>query len=212
MKELEKIEKTETKEVGFTDLELKIAKPSLASDKTMVITGNFDDLKSKIISVVNKYKDTKLTDDNFNYVKTLKNQFTTLRTGVERERKDWKKLYITPASKMIDAMCDDLQQIIAEGESALSVQLEEYDQRRKDELTVILKEYVADAVQKYGLTEEYANQIQLKDKYYNKTQEEEDSANDIELQASELSKKMKAYNSSVALIKEECEGILRQAG
>ena len=58
---------------------------------------------------------------------------------------------------------------------------------------------------KHNLRDEYASQIQLIDKYYNKTQAEEDSADDIERQAVELEKKQKEYDSGVALIKAECE-------
>ena len=198
-------EVTETKEVGFGELELKIAKPSLNSDKTISINGNFTELGTKIKAVVDRYKDTQLTEDNVAYVKTLKGQFTSLRTGIERERKEYKKVYIQPASKLIDSMCDELQAIVAEGENALAIQLEAYDQKRKDELTVILNEYKEDAVKKHNLREEYANQIQLLDKYYNKTQAEEDSADDIERQASELERKQKDYDSGVELIKAECE-------
>lgn len=193
------------KSVDFGELELKIAKPSLNADKTMVVSGNFTELGENIKALVEKYKNTKLTMDNISYVKTLKGHFTSLRTGIERERKEWKKVYITPASKLIDSMCDELQKIVAEGESALSVQLEEFDNKRKEELTVILKEYVAESVAKHNLREEYATQIQLLDKYYNKTQEEEDSADDIERQAVELEKKQKEYDSGVELIKAECE-------
>ena len=198
-------EVTETKEVGFGELELKIAKPSLNSDKTISINGNFTELGTKIKAVVDRYKDTQLTEDNVAYVKTLKGQFTSLRTGIERERKEYKKVYIQPASKLIDSMCDELQAIVAEGENALAIQLEAYDQKRKDELTVILNEYKEDAVKKHNLREEYANQIQLLDKYYNKTQAEEDSADDIERQACELERKQKDYDSGVELIKAECD-------
>ena len=194
------------KEVDFGELELKIAKPTLNADKTLSVTGNFTELGGNIKALVERYKDTQLTEDNVSYVKTLKGHFTSLRTGIERERKEWKKVYITPASKLIDSMCDELQSIVAEGETALGNQLEEYDQKRKDELTLVLQEYVSDAVKKYSLREEYASQIQLIDKYYNKTQNEEDSADDIERQASELSKKQKEYDSGVELIKVECEG------
>lgn len=198
-------EVTETKEVGFGELELKIAKPSLNSDKTISINGNFTELGTKIKAVVDRYKDTQLTEDNVAYVKTLKGQFTSLRTGIERERKEYKKVYIQPASKLIDSMCDELQAIVAEGENALAIQLDAYDQKRKDELTVILNEYKEDAVKKHNLREEYANQIQLLDKYYNKTQNEEDSADDIERQACELERKQKDYDSGVELIKAECD-------
>ena len=195
----------ETKEVDFGDgLELRINKPTLNSDRTISINGNFSELGSNIQKLVDRYKDTQLTDDNVGYVKTLAGHFTSLRTGIERERKEYKKVYITPASKLIDSMCDELQKIVSEGESALKSQLEAYDQKRKDELTIILKEYAADSVVKHNLRTEYAEQIQLLDKYYNKTQNEEDSADDIERQATELEKKQNEYDVGVKLITAEC--------
>ena len=195
----------QAKEVDFGDIELKIAKPSLNSDKTISISGNFSDVGSKIQAVVDRYKDTQLTDDNVDYVKTLKKQFVSLRTGIERERKEYKKVYIAPAEDLVDSMCKELLAIVDAGEVALGKQLDKYDQRRKDELTIILKEYIADSVAKHNLREEYASQIQLIDKYYNKTQNEEDSADDIERQATELEKKQNEYDAGVKLITAECE-------
>lgn len=205
MKEEKAVEVSETKEIDFGDIALKIAKPTLNSDKTISIVGNFSDVGSKIQAVVDRYKDTKLTEDNVDYVKTLKKQFVSLRTGIDRERKEYMKVYITPAKDLVDSMCKELLAIVDAGESALGKQLDEYDQRRKDELTIILKEYVADSVTKHNLREEYACQIQLIDKYYNKTQNEEDSADDIERQAVELEKKQSEYDAGVKLITAECE-------
>ena len=198
----------ETKEVGFSDMELTIKKPTLGKDGSMVVGGNFEELASQIAQVVEKYKGTVLTEDNINYVKALKIQFQKLRTGIETKRKDWKKLYITTPGKLLDAMCDDLQKIVAEGEDALGNQLDAYDQKRKDELTEVLKGYVEEAVKAHALREEYAYQIVLREKYYNKTQKEEDSADDIEAQAVELEKKQKEYDAGIALISAELEGTM----
>ena len=175
MKEEKAVEVSETKEVDFGDIALKIAKPTLNSDKKISIVGNFSEVGSKIQAVVDRYKDTKLTEDNVDYVKTLKKQFVSLRTGIDRERKEYMKVYITPAKDLVDSMCKELLAIIDNGETALGKQLDEYDQRRKDELTIILKEYVAD------------------------------SADDIERQAAELEKKQSEYDAGVKLIKAECE-------
>ena len=194
----------EKKPAEFGELELKIAKPTLNADKTLNVSGNFEELAGKIQAVVDRYSGTQLTEENVGYVKTLKQQFVSLRTGIERERKEWTKVYIDPADKLVKSMCSELLSIVAKGEEALGSQLEAYDEKRKAELTVILKEYIADAVAKHGLREEYATQIQLIDKYYNKTQHEEDSADDIERQACELEKKQKEYDSGVALITAEC--------
>lgn len=203
----------EEKEVGFGELELKIQKPALNADKTLSISGNFEELGNKIQKVVDKYKNEVLTEENVGYIKNLKSQFVSLRTGIERERREYKKVYLDPATKLINAMCDELQKIVAEGENALGAQLDAYDQRRKDELTIILNEYKDDAAAKHNLRDEYKDQIQLIDKYYNKTQNEEDSADDIERQAAELEKKQKEYDSGVALITTECNdaGLLPDA-
>ena len=201
------------KEIGFGELELKIQKPALNADKTLSISGNFEELGNKIQKVVDKYKNEVLTEENVGYIKNLKSQFVSLRTGIERERREYKKVYLDPATKLINAMCDELQKIVAEGENALGAQLDAYDQRRKDELTVILNEYKDEAAAKHNLRDEYKDQIQLIDKYYNKTQNEEDSADDIERQAAELEKKQKEYDSGVALITTECNdaGLLPDA-
>ena len=197
-------EKT-TEEVGFGELELKIQKPTLNADKTLSIGGNFAELGAKIQSIVDRYKDVQLTEDNVSYVKTLKGQFASLRTGIERERKEYQKVYIMPAKRLIDSMCDELQKIVAEGENALGIQLDAYDQKRKDELTIMLNEYKEDSAARHNLRDEYKAQIQLIEKYYNKTQDEEDSADDIERQAVELEKKQKEYDAGVALITAECQ-------
>ena len=203
----------EVKDVDFGDLALKIAKPTLNADKTVTISGNFSELGANIQKVVDRYKGTQLTEDNVEYVKTLKKQFVSLRTGVEREVKEWKDVYLDPAEDLLKAMKNELLAIISEGESALGKQLDEYDQRRKDELTVILNDYVNDAIEKFGLRSEYATKIVLKKEYYNKTQKEEDSIDDINAQAEELSRKQKDYDNGVALIKMECEdsGLLPDA-
>lgn len=209
----EEVVVAEVKDVDFGDLELKIEKPTLNKDKTVSFSGNWTELGENIKKVVDRYKGTKLTEDNVEYVKLLKKQFVSLRTGVEKDIKDYKAIYIDPAEDLLKAMKMELLAIIDEGESALGAQLDEYDQRRKDELTVILKEYVEEAVEKYHLRDEYATQIQLIKQYYNKTQKEEDTIADIDRQAKELADKQTAYDNGVALIKAECEesGLLPDA-
>jgi hypothetical protein len=204
---------TEVKDVDFDDLELKLEKPVLNKDKAITIGGNWDNLKGNIQKVVNKYKGTQLTEDNVEYVKNLKKQFVSLRTGVELDFKNYKTAYLDPTETLIKAVKAELLAVIDEGESALGKQLDEYDQRRKDELTVILKEYVDEAVEKYHLRAEYAIQIQLVKQYYNKTQKEEDTIADIDRQAKELADEQTAYDNGVALIKAECEesGLLPDA-
>lgn len=186
-----------------TSLELQIKKPVMAKDGTVTINGNFTEVADKIKTIVEQYKGTILTEDNVTYVKTVKSQFVSLRTAIERERKEYKKVYITPHSKLIDSMCDELQQLVAEGEDALTVQLEEYDNKRKEELTKILKDYIA---MNCDLTEEEKAKVVLKKEYYNKTQKEEDTYNDIDAQIEALKQAKKEKEAAILLIESELEG------
>jgi Protein of unknown function (DUF1351). len=199
--------KAETEELDFKDLEeFKFEKPEIAQDNTLVVQSNADTLAGKIKAIVGRYKGVELTESNVGYVKTLKQHFVSLRTSIERERKEWQKCYIDPAKNTIKAVCDDLQKIVSEGESAITEQLDAYDQKRKDELTEVLKQYVAGSVAKHGLRDDFAQMVVIKEKYYNKTQNEDDSADDIEAQAVEAEKKQKEYDAGLELIKAECEG------
>lgn len=186
-----------------TSLELQIKKPVMAKDGTVTINGNFTEVAEKIKAIVDQYKGTILTEDNVTYVKTVKSQFVSLRTAIERERKEYKKVYITPHSRLIDSMCDQLQQLVAEGEDALTVQLEEYDNKRKEELTKILKDYIA---MNCDLTEEDKAKVVLKKEYYNKTQKEEDTYNDIDAQIEALKQAKKEKEAAIMLIESELEG------
>lgn len=175
----------------------------MAKDGTVTINGNFTEVAEKIKAIVDQYKGTILTEDNVSYVKTVKSQFVSLRTAIERERKEYKKVYITPHSRLIDSMCDQLQQLVAEGEDALTVKLEEYDNKRKEELTKILKDYIA---MNCDLTEEEKAKVVLKKEYYNKTQKEEDTYNDIDAQIEALKQAKKEKEAAILLIESELEG------
>ena len=189
------------KTVQLSSLTLEIQKPVLSNDN-ILIKGNFNDLAKKIRSMVERYKGEILTDDNVKYIQQLKSQFVSLRTNIERERKEYRKAYLDPPVKLINAMCDELVQIIAEGESALGAQLDAYDQKRKDELTHVLTEYIEDKSKK--LREEFKKNIELKKQYYNKTQAEEDTLSDIDRQIEQATRLQQEHDAAVLLIEEEC--------
>lgn len=184
--------------------DLRLEKPTM-DNGNLIIGGNFDTVKCQIQRVVDKYKDVKLNEQNVAYVKTLKSHFVSLRTSIDREKKEYKQCFITPASKFLDTYCDELKQVIADGENALEVQLKEYDQRRIDELNIILNEYVDEFSEKYSLRPEYKAKILLKARYYNKTQAEEDTIDDIDAQCKAMKETQDNYDTSVELIKAECE-------
>lgn len=202
------VTKEDTKEVSFADVNFKFNNPTFNDKNKMIVTSNHEETLRNIEYIVKKYKNVVLTPANVDYVKTLKSHFVSLRTGIERERKEYKKVFITPVAKTADAICAELQAKVDEGEKLLGDQLTKYDQTRKDELTTILNAYVKDYTDLYSLREEYATQIKLRDKYYNITADEDESAEDIKEQAEVLARTQKDYDTGVQLIEEECKDTL----
>lgn len=186
-------------------MELAIYQPTISEDGQITIGGNFDVLKAQAQALVDKYKGLVLTDSNVQVIKTAKSNFVMLRNGIDRKRKEWKKIYIQTPSKLVDAACDELQAVIAEGETALGAQLDAYDAERKEEITIVLSEYAENAIKEAGLRPEYAAKVVLREKYYNKTQKEEDSLDDIDAQIAEQVKAQNDYDLGVKLICTECE-------
>ena len=197
---------TEMDVTEFEKAELLLKKPALAKDGTMLVEGNFSEIGKKAQALVEKYKGLELTETNVPFVQAVKMKFTNLRTQIERERKEYKKTYITSAGKLLDLMCDQLQEIVAEGENALQQQLVKYDTKRQDEIREVLQAERDALLSTYGITEQFSSLVAIKDRYFNKTQKEKDSIDDLEAQCKDALKKQEEYTANVALIESEVAG------
>lgn len=189
---------------SFEDVSLHIAPPSLSEGGMITFHGNFTETKGRILSVVERYKDVALDEGNVTYVRTLKRQFASLRNNIERERKEYTRTYIQSAKDLVDSMCNELLQAVSRGESVLSCQLDEYDKQRKEELKGILTAYSSSLADRHGLREEYRGRIEIKEKYFNRTQKESDSIKDIESQVLSLLALQNRHDDDVKVIERKC--------
>ena len=196
----------ETKEVvnqNFEDIDFNLG--INVTDVGTEIVSNSDTLKGRIQSLVDTYGSIEITPDNVNFVKTVKANFVSLRTRIERERTDFRKMHIDPLNTALNGICSDLQAIVAKGEEAVSEQLRKYDQRRLDMLNMAIDGYTEEAVQSNGLRPEFASRMVRQKWYYNKTASEADIASDIEAQAMTIKKQQDEYDTGILLVRKECE-------
>jgi hypothetical protein len=188
--------------VLFDDtLDLQIQKPA-----QLTVNGNFETVKQQLTALVSTSADFIVTEDNIAQAKSMQRYLAHLRLSIDKQRKDWKNLYIKTPEKLLDIACSELQDIIAQGENNLKQQLDAFDQRRVDELTEIFQTYIDDAVKRLGITEQFRNLIVIKKQYYNKTASEAATVDDIEEQAQVALKKQQEFAVSVDLLGKEIAG------
>lgn len=183
---------------------LKIERLSADEGGSLAVRGNFEQMKEKITALVEKYSDVEVSEDNLPYIKTLKGHFVSLRTQIEREKRDWKKAYITPVVSFVDSAASELIALASEAENRFASIIDEYDQKRKEELSVIIEEYIEKAMLDNELPLEAKDMFDVKPKFFNKTQKEEDTANDIELQAVHIAKELKKRKMNEELVTKAC--------
>lgn len=162
---------------------------------------NIPELREVVKEKLAKYAGLKVTEENFTQCDLVRKCCVSLRNSVIQSKKLDKAQYIKLPSDTLDAMYEELLKDIERIEKPLKEQFDEYDEVLKEELKSILREYVEEFQREYNLTPEFLNKIELKPKYFNKTQKESDTIEDIKSQFEEQKEAQKEYDSDVALIK-----------
>lgn len=161
---------------------------------------------AEVKRIVAKYKDIKITDANFDEAETLKRRVVTLRTFLTSRKKEAVKLFIAPVEEATKKTFDVLLKEVAVLEDVLASQLDVFEEARKDGLRVVLQGYVDEYQTRYELPEKFLALVEMKDKYFNKTQNEKDTIEDIESQFEEQLAAKKEEDSSKDLIRSEIGG------
>lgn len=172
---------------------------------SLVFKTNFSELEAKLSKVLSKYKGIKVTDSNFEQCKLIKKECASLRILLENRKKEAVKAYIELPKNRLVAEFAAFQSLIAEVEESLDAQFDVYEEERKEALREVLFGYVQEAVTKYELREEFAQKIELKKSYFNKTAKESETRADIMNQALELKKEQDSLDESAKMIISYCE-------
>lgn len=172
--------------------------------------GNYAEITADIEASIGKYRSLKIKDSNFAEGELAKKMCQVLRTNITNRFKEWKDANITLPSETEKAKSEKVLSIVLEIEENLDKQFEVYDNEKREALTEILNGYVEAACAAEGLSRsiegdaEYIDRIELKPKYYNKTQKEADSKSDIEEQVKTLKRERDEKLGTIKLIRSMC--------
>lgn len=106
-----------------------------------VIGFNYDELKAELAERLQHYNGLVVTEDTIKDAKTDRANLNKLRTAIDTRRKEVKKAYMVPYNNF-EAQCKELTALIDEPIKVIDDQLNEFDERRKQEkLTQVRDEY-----------------------------------------------------------------------
>ena len=173
---IEKLDSTEdvpeVEESGSIKLEVK-------KEVMPVIQINFEELKENLTASLKKYKNMVVTAETLPACKAQKKELASLRTKVDNYRKTKKKELSEPITAF-EAQCKELIALISDAEKPLEEGIQVFDDKKRDAKRNFAQGAILEVVKELGLTEKYAIQLTVLDKYCNLTAKEIDVRNDIE--------------------------------
>ena len=93
---------------------------------------NFEELKAELSERLDYYRGIVVTEDTIKESKDDRANLNKLRTAIDTRRKDIKKAYLQPYNEF-EAKCKELTVLIDEPIKAIDVQLQAFEDKRKEE-------------------------------------------------------------------------------
>lgn len=172
--------------------------------KAPTVGGNFADMRGYLESVRDRYANVDIASLGIEEVLKVKKQFQTLRTTVDKLEKEIVKTYFNDPKKIIAGEFAVLYPIISQIEDKCDAAIEKEDQKRIDGINMVIAGYIKEFTADDPLEQKYLDCVDYKKAFYNKTQEEIDTRNDILSQVITLQKAQKADRANVRVIQNAC--------
>lgn len=125
-------------------------------------------IEKELTETLNKYENLVFTEENTTDIRKVLAELRKGKTAADEFRKEKKKEASAPITafekemKSIVKMFDDVINPINE-------QLQEFERKRKEEKEANVKEIITDVIDKFGLEQKYASQLDVDEQYLNKS-------------------------------------------
>jgi hypothetical protein len=152
-----------------------------------VITMNFEEVKTSLTETMDKYKGIIVTEEGLKDCKATQKELAGVRNKIDTYRKEVKKEMTKPISEFEDK-CKELIKLVEAAEQPIKEGIVIFDNKKREEKRTKALELIQEAIQAHGLTEKYARQLVVVDRYMNLTAKPSEVKNDIEQKAMILKK------------------------
>lgn len=140
---------------------------------------NFDELKGQLSERLENYKGLVVTEDNEREVTKDKAELNKLVKAIDDYRKNQKKEMSAPITEF-ENKCKELTSLVTNVVTPIADQLKVFEDARKEEKRTEVQRQVEKVINDLGLNQTYSSQLDIIDKYLNKTQKLTDTINDLE--------------------------------
>lgn len=140
---------------------------------------NFDELKGQLSERLENYKGLVVTEENEREVTKDKAELNKLVKAIDDYRKNQKKEMSAPITEF-ENKCKELTSLVTNVVTPIADQLKAFEDARKEEKRTEVQRQVEKVINDLGLNQTYSSQLDIIDKYLNKTQKLTDTINDLE--------------------------------
>lgn len=140
---------------------------------------NFNELKGQLSERLENYKGLIVTEDNEKEVTKDKAELNKLVKAIDDYRKNQKKEMSAPITEF-ENKCKELTSLVTNVVTPIADQLKAFEDARKEEKRTEVQRQVEKVINNLGLNQTYSSQLDIIDKYLNKTQKLTDTINDLE--------------------------------
>lgn len=143
---------------------------------------NFADIKAALSSKLTQYTGLVVTDENLKVMEKTQKEIASLRTQVGKfklqVKKDLEKPYL-----QFEVQIKELLNLVESVEKPIKDQLELYENKRRDQKSIMVQAIINEVSQQLGLEEKYSSQIAIADKHLNRTTTKKEIVEDVQMRA-----------------------------
>jgi hypothetical protein len=143
---------------------------------------NFNEIKAALSSNLTQYTGLVVTDENLKVMEKTQKEIASLRTLIGKYKlhvkKDLEKPYL-----QFEVQIKELLNLVESVEKPIKDQLEVYENKRRDQKSIMVQAIINEVSQQLGLEEKYSSQIAIADKHLNRTTTKKEIIEDVQMRA-----------------------------
>lgn len=144
-----------------------------------VISMNFEEVKTSLAETVARYKGIIVTEDGLQDCKATQKELAGLRIKIDNYRKEVKKEMSKPIEHF-ENQCKELVKLIEDAETPIKQGILVFDNAKREEKRQAALTIIAEVAKEHQLSEKYARQVNVLDKYTNLTAKPSEVKKDVE--------------------------------
>lgn len=174
----------------------------IVSQNEQVFKWNKDEIKAYFEAQLEKYKGLVVTEENYKDMVSAKNEIVKYRTTLDKFCKE-KKRELKRQIELFEEEVNEVLKVVYDAEKPLAEQIKYFDEKEVQAKTEAINKFIEKMVDKYGVREEYVNQLQHDKRWLNKTAKMKDIETSIEGMMIEIAKRQQSDDDYKQILAEK---------